>query len=370
MINPFATVNYLGPDFFCDREKETKEIVSNIENGRNTLLISPRRLGKTSLIRHVFTRLKKWNCLYIDLNNTSSVGDLLNVLTSSLAEAAAKKTTFKKFLSSWKIAMEFDPYTGSFSAGMNWVKPSMEMKTVEELFQQLSKESNVVIALDEFQRIAEYPDQNTEGWLRSIAQKHPKIRFIYSGSHQRILENMFNSHKRPFYKSTDIIKIGLIEKTKYCHFIARHFKSGKISLSSGTTIPFIYDQMLGKTAYIQDVCNRIYDRGPASISEEDVLRVIGSFLDKYDPHYSIIKRGLTKIQFNVLMGIARLGKVHAITGTEIGKVSGVHNAVSVQKSVTKLLNMEILYSDVDEKGEFVTVDDVFLQLWLSRIRKS
>lgn len=366
MINPFATINYIEADFFCDREKETREILANIKNGRNTLLISPRRLGKTSLIRHVFGQLKKWNCLYIDLNNTSSVGDLLRVLTSSLAEAASKTTAFRNFLASWKISVEFDPYTGSFSAGMNWVRPSMEMKTVDELFQQLSKEKNVVIAFDEFQRITEYPDQHTEGWLRSIAQKYPHIRFIYSGSHQRILDEMFNSHKRPFYRSTDVIKLGLIEKDKYCEFIARHFKLGKITFDGALIIPSIYDQMLGKTAYIQDVCNRIYDLGQSKIAEEDVFRVIGSFLDKYDPHYSIIKRGLTQIQFNVLWGIAKLNNVYAVTGTEMAKASGVHNAVSVQKSVAKLLKMEVIYSDIDSKGEYVTIDDVFLRLWVMR----
>jgi AAA+ ATPase superfamily predicted ATPase len=368
MINPFATISYIGSDFFCDREMETRAILSNIKHGRNTLLISPRRLGKTSLLRHVFAQLKKWNCLYIDLNNTSSVSDLLKVLTSSLAEAAAKKSTFKKFLSSWKISVEYDPYTGLFSAGMNWVKPSMEMKTVEELFQQLSKEENVVMAFDEFQRITEYPDQHTEGWLRGIAQKHPNIRFIYSGSHQRILHEMFNSHKRPFYRSTDIVKLGVIEKDKYCNFMARHFKLGKITFDTEAVIPSIYDQMLGKTAYIQDVCNRIYDLGSPKIAEEDVYRVIGSFLDKYDAHYTIIKRGLTSIQFHVLWAIAKLGNVHAVTGTEISKVSGVHNAVSVQKSVAKLLKIEVVYSDADEQGEYVTIDDVFLRLWLLRIK--
>ena len=369
MVNPFATVSYIGPGFFCDREAETTAILSNIKNGRNTLLISARRLGKTSLIRHVFGQLKKWNCLYIDLNNTSSVGDLLKVLTSSLAEVASKKNTFKDFLTSWKISLEFDPYTGSFTAGMNWVKPSMEMKTVEELFQQLSREKDIVIAFDEFQWITEYPDQSTEGWLRSIAQKHPSIRFIYSGSHQRILEEMFNTHKRPFYKSTDVIKLGLIEKDTYGEFMVRHFKSGKITFSPETLITFVYDQMSGKTAYIQDVCNRIYDSGQVKISEEDIFRVIGSFLDKYDAHYSVIKRGLTQIQLNVLWAIAKLGKVYAVTGAEMSKVSGVHNAVSVQKSVAKLLKIEVVYSDFDEKGEYVTIDDVFLRLWLLRIRK-
>lgn len=358
----------MGPAFFCDREAETREILSNMKSGRNTLLISPRRLGKTSLIRHIFDHLKKWNCLYIDLNNTSSVGDLLKVLTSALAEAASGKSTFKNFLSSWKISMEFDPYTGSFTAGMNWVKPSMEMKTVEELFQQLSKEKNVVIAFDEFQRITEYPDQHTEGWLRGIAQKHPNIRFIYSGSHQRILEEMFNAHKRPFYKSTDIIRLGLIQKDNYARFMAHHFKSGKLTFSPETLIPFIYDQMEGKTAYIQDVCNRIYDLGQSRISEEDVFRVIGSFLDKYDSHYSVIKRGLTEIQLRVLWAVAKLGKVYAVTGTEMAKVSGVHNAVSAQKSVAKLLKIEVIYSDEDEKGEYITIDDVFLRLWLLRIK--
>lgn len=368
VFNPFPIINYIGSDYFCDRETETKAIVSNVKNGRNTLLISPRRLGKTSLIKHAFGQLKKWNCLYIDLNNTSSVSELLKNLTSSLAEISLRKSSFKDFLTSWKVAVEFDPYTGSFSAGMNWVKPSHEIKTVEELFARLSKEENILIAFDEFQRITEYREANTEGWLRGLAQKYPNIRFIYSGSHQRLLQEMFNSHKRPFYKSSDMLKLGLIDREVYSSFIEQKLKKAKKTFTDQSAAGFIYDQMSGKTAYIQEVCNRLYELDKAKISEEDILRTIGSLAEQNDPHFTVLKRGLTAIQLNVLWALAKLGKVYAITGNEMVRTSGVHNAVSIRKAVDKLLKIEVIYSDVDAKGEFITIDDEFLRLWLLRIK--
>ena len=367
-MNPFPIINYIGSDYFCDRERETKEILSNIKNGRNTLLISPRRLGKTSLVKHVFAQLRKWNCLYIDLNNTSSVSDLLKVLTSALADASSKKKTLRDFLSSWKVSVEFDPYTGSFSAGMNWVKPSLEMKTIEELFAYLNKEENIVIAFDEFQRITEYPESTTEGWLRGLAQKYPKIRFIYSGSHQRILKEMFNSHKRPFYRSADVIKLGLIEKDVYSAFINRQFKRGKKSFATSALAHLIYDQMEGKTAYIQEVCNHLFESDNLKMMDEEIFRVIGSLIEKNESHFITIKRGLTAIQFKVLWGIAKLEKLYLVTGSEMSKTSGVHNAVSIKKAIEKLLKIEVIYSDSDEKGDYFTIDDIFLKLWLLKTK--
>jgi uncharacterized protein len=367
-VNPFLTISYEGADYFCDREAETKELLSNSKNGRNTLLLSPRRLGKTSLIKHLFHQLPKWNCLYVDLNETSSVGDLLKVLSSALANASSKKMNLKEFLTSWKMTMEFDPYTGSFSTGMNWVKPSLEMKTVEELFNRLSKEKNVLIAFDEFQRITEYPESNTEGWLRGLAQKYPSIRFIFSGSHQRILQEMFNSHKRPFYRSSDMIKLTFIDRTIYSAFIQRHFKTGKKHFSESSLPSFIYDQMGGRTAYIQEVCNRLYELNKTNLAEEDIFLIIGNLVQKYETHFTIIKRGLTAIQFRVLWAIAKLDKVYATTGSAMLKTSNVHNAVSIQKAVEKLLKIEVIYADSDQTGDYVTIGDVFLRLWLLKIQ--
>ncbi len=73
MNNPFATIGYLGPDYFCDREIEAKRLLDNIKNGRNTCLLAPRRLGKTSLIQHVIHKLPKWTCVYIDISGTEYV---------------------------------------------------------------------------------------------------------------------------------------------------------------------------------------------------------------------------------------------------------------------------------------------------------
>ena len=81
-------------------------------------------------------------------------------------------------------------------------------------------------------------------------------------------------------------------------------------------------------------------------------------------------RGLTNIQFDVLWGVGKLGKVYAVTGNEISKTSGVHNSVSIQKAVDRLIKIEVIYKDNDAKGDFVTIDDVFLKLWLLKIKES
>ena len=78
-INPFSVLAYLGGDYFCDRENETKRLVEALKNGRNVTLISPRRMGKTGLIKHVFEQIdpKEALCLYVDLDQTTCMTDMV-----------------------------------------------------------------------------------------------------------------------------------------------------------------------------------------------------------------------------------------------------------------------------------------------------
>ena len=165
-----------------------------------------------------------------------------------------------------------------------------------------------------------------------------------------------------------MIKLGLIEKDVYSAFINRQFKRGKKSFATSALAHLIYDQMEGKTAYIQEVCNHLFESDNLKMMDEEIFRVIGSLIEKNESHFITIKRGLTAIQFKVLWGIAKLEKLYLVTGSEMSKTSGVHNAVSIKKAIEKLLKIEVIYSDSDEKGDYFTIDDIFLKLWLLKTK--
>jgi uncharacterized protein len=348
-MNPFIVIGY-EPGLFCDRERETETLVRSLNNKRNICIVSPRRLGKTALIRHVFALQKKWIC----------VGTALaNVLQ-------ANKLSLLQILTSLKFSVEADPLTGNFNVGFNLVKPGDSKRSVSELLQVLSKQKKVVVAFDEFQQILSFPDAQVEGWLRSEAQQYNEIRFIFSGSHQRVLNEMFASSKRPFYHSAELMKLDCIDKSVYSKFIVHHFKQGRKKISTQTA-DFIYDYCFGFTAYIQQICNHLYDLQEKHISETHVLRVVGDLLKQYEPFYLKLRKPLTAIQFRAMIAIARMKKVYAITGNEFMRQAKMTNASSASKTINTLLKNDLVYADIDDNGkEFYSIDDVLFMRWLER----
>jgi uncharacterized protein len=366
MQNPFNSVGYLGPDTFCDREAETKKILSNIKNGRNTCLLAPRRLGKTALIQHVFHHLPNWTCLYIDIAGTGTMTEFLKRFSTGLYNANHKGISIKQFLQSWKASIDFDPFTGGFSAGLSWVKPNQEKRTIEDIFKTMSKSKNIVIAFDEFQEITNYDDSSLEGWLRSLAIQFPTIRFLYSGSHQRILRDMFSNQKRPFYHSADLIQLGKIEPAVYVSFMVDNFKKGKIKLSDKDHAHWIYQYCRGFTAYIQEVCNSLFALGASTITEENIFKCIGDLLMKYEPYFLSYKNNLTKTQYTVLKGFAPKDKVHKVNGKEFMASVGISNSSVINRTIESLLKSQFIYEDTDHSGKFYSMNNILFQKWIER----
>ncbi len=365
-MNPFLVIGY-EEGLFCDREAETGTLLSSINNKRNTCIISPRRLGKTALIHHVFAQLKNWVCVYVDLNRCNTLEDFLKTLGSALANVPqANKLSLLQLLTSLKFSVEADPLTGQFNVGFNLVKPGDSKRSVSELLKALAAHKKVVIALDEFQQILSFPDAQVEGWLRTEAQLHNSIRFIFSGSHQRVLNEMFGSNKRPFYHSAELMKLECIDKPSYSNFMVYHFKKGRKTISHDTA-GFIYDYCFGFTAYIQQICNHLYDLNERNITEELALRVVGDLLSQYEPFYLKIKKPLTAIQFRALVAIARMKKVYSVTGNEFMSAAMLTNASSASKTVAFLLKNDLIYTDTDSnRREFYSIDDVLFIRWLER----
>ena len=367
MDNPFATVGYLGPETFCDREAETKKILSNIKNGRNTCLLSPRRLGKTALLQHVFHGLPNWTCIFIDIAGTDSMTDFLKRFTTGLYNASHKGVSVREFLQSWKASVDFDPFTGGFSAGLSWVKPNQEKKTIEEIMKALSKTKNIVIAFDEFQEIVNYDDGSVEGWLRSIAQQFPTIRFLYCGSHQRILREMFADQKRPFYHSADLVQLGKIDPLAYAAFMKAGFKKGRLRFSGNDQPDWIYQYCRGFTAYIQEICNSLFAQGVSPITDDMIFKSVGGLLQKYEPYFLTYKNNLTKTQYTILKGFATKEKVYKVNGKEFMTSVGISNSSVINRTIESLLKSLFIYEDTDQNGKFYSMDNILFQKWIERV---
>ena len=208
--NPFILEPYQSKAYFCDREKETEEIIRNITNGRNTTLISPRRLGKTGLIFRVFdemmARKLPYETIYCDISDTLSLEEFIKVISDAVVsklEKQQKITAFFKTLKSVRPLLGIDPLTGSPQVSFTFADDSQKQSTLKEVMDYLERyPQKVVLAIDEFQQIREYNDVNMEAVLRKHIQHLHNVRFIYCGSKKHTMTDMFTNAKKPFYEST------------------------------------------------------------------------------------------------------------------------------------------------------------------------
>ena len=195
-------------------------------------MIAPRRMGKTGLIRHTFYRLKERQpdivTFYLDIYSTQSLGDFVRLFAGTVLgqlDSAPQKalSRISRFVRSCRPVLTFEELTGAPKVTID-VTPAEEENTLKEIFEYLgSSKKRCYVAIDEFQQIAEYPEKGVEALLRSYIQFLPNVNFIFAGSKQHLMQEMFTSSKRPFYQSTQPLTIGPIQQDEYASFATRYF---------------------------------------------------------------------------------------------------------------------------------------------------
>ena len=227
MENPFVTKGYAGPDYFCDRVKETQQLVELTTNGNNMALISPRRVGKTDLIHHCFQQpeiKERYYTFHIDIYATTSLRDFVNVFGRAILDELKPKgkAVWEGFLSvlrSLRSEITYDANNfPTWSLGLGDI--DYPATTLDEIFVYLGKaDKPCMVAIDEFQQITRYTDSpNMEATLRTYIQKCINATFIFSGSKRHLMGEIFTSPSRPFYQSVLIMNLRPISVEKYTEF--------------------------------------------------------------------------------------------------------------------------------------------------------
>lgn len=371
ITNPFVCYGYESPKYFCDREEETKTMLSALYNGRNISLISPRRLGKTGLIRNVFHHIQSENkdaiCLYIDIFSTQNRHEFVNmlgseVLNTALSRGKAFGNKVMKFLGALRPVVSVDHMTGLPYVTLNTdpTEAEMSLKSIFSLLNNLDKE--VFIAIDEFQQIIEYPENGTEALLRSHIQFLRNVHFIFSGSRRHLMSEMFLSPQRPFYQSTDILSLLPLKEKEYYRFASGFFE-GKGGHLDREIFRELYATFDGYTWYIQTVLNRLYENYKKVDSVEQLRGTILSVIESKASQYECLTQFLTGNQFAVLRSIAKEGKIDEPTGKAFLKRHKLPSASSVKTALETLSDKELVYRLPDG----YIVYDRFLGLWLSRL---
>lgn len=368
--NPFSVTSYLGSDYFCDREDETKKLQDALSNCRNITLISPRKIGKTGLVHHFFHCIptQEAACFYVDIYKTRSLSDFAKtfaeaILTRQISPFSTR--IWKKIVqtfASLRPVFSIDPVTGQPQCRVD-LQPQNEEATLRQLFEYLEKSPiPCYVAFDEFQVIAEYADCQMEAVLRSYIQHLVNTHFIFAGSKKHTMVQLFAAANRPFYQSTQIMNVGEIEEKKYACFAQDHLQRHKQTLSD-EAFHELYTQVHGHTWYVQTLLNRLYQEGESVITPEIVKRTLFAIVKENEPVYQTYCQLITERQQRVMRAIAAEDGVKEVMNSRFLREHKLGSASTVRSVVQALLDKELLFED----NGIYYVYDRFFSLWLANL---
>ncbi|MCD8202744.1 MAG: ATP-binding protein [Prevotella sp.] len=368
--NPFLISGYHSPEYFCDREQETVTILDALYNGRNVTMIAPRRMGKTGLIRHAFYRLNEQETdivtFYMDIYPTQSLGQFVRLFANTVLgklDSAPQKalSRISQFIRSCRPVFTIDELTGVPKVTVD-ISPSDEEKTLKEIFEYLgSSERRCYIAIDEFQQITEYAEKGIGALLRSYIQFLPNVNFIFSGSKQHVMNEMFMSSKRPFYQSTQLLNIDTIDREKYACFAIDLFAINNTQLPQ-EIFNAIYDKFEGHTWYVQSILNRLYGYN-RDVNEELVVNAMDQIISEQSYSYADLLKAYPEGCIRLLRAIAREGCVKEVMSGDFILKYNLRAASSVSSALKKLLHNELVYQTTNG----YTIYDRFMREWLSSL---
>ena len=371
--NPFVVTGKIDPVYFCDRISESARIVKSITNGNNLVIISPRRMGKTGLIRFCYDKPEirdDYYKFFIDILHTSSLKEFTYLLGREIYEAllpASRKMAlgFLRTLKSISGKFGFDPITNMPSFSIELGDISRPEYTLEEIFQYLgTADKPCIVSIDEFQQIGKYPEKNIEALLRTHIQKISNCHFIFAGSERHMMQEMFTSSARPFYHSADILELNAIDPDIYVDFIAGHFRARKRDISE-TTAMEVYQLFEGHTYYIQKVFNEAFANTAEgeTCTEETVRTAMDDIISSNETLFREILSNIPEKQKELLYAIAKDGEARNILSSKFIKLHSLNSASSVQSALKKLLERDV----ITEINKVYSVTDKFFGMWINRL---
>lgn len=368
MKNPFAYSNYVTGESFCNRKKELSELLRYIKGSQNVLLYSHRRYGKSSLIRQLFCDIKEKNlnigAMHIELYGTISEKDFITRTFQGLNQL---ESNFERLLKSVSSALKNIKLNLSIdsSTGGTLVSPSFEAINekimLEELMNILSKYSQkrkLVIAFDEFQEVANYTEEGFEKRLRSFIQQHSNICYLFSGSQQHLITEMFNSNNRAFYKLAESFPLGKIETKNYIPWVQNLFSRKNVHLPA-ELIEEIVAKFENHPMYIQNLLFHLWEEPAKKGFSTDIInKVENAIVEKRSLEHTILWETLSINQKKTLKLILLNNGSNLFNADSLKSVN-LKTGSLVTKALSSLIKKEIIIKN----GNY-QIQDIVFKKWL------
>lgn len=372
-MNPFKYGTVVTGEYFYDRTEELKSIKNDIKSGNNLIIYAPRRYGKTSLIIKVLDELEKegMNTIYIDffkVHDTRKFLELysLNILEKKLFTTEGIIKQFRKFVKSIVPSVTFDD-KGKTTFQVQIQNAQSSDTTFEEVInlpEKISGKEKWVVVFDEFQEINKLNGESFEKQLRASIQFHKNVNYVFMGSKNHLLMNMFRDKSRAFYNIGKTVKIEKIPAKEMSVYLESRFKKSRIEITK-ETIEYILEITENTPYYVQYTAseiwqNKITEKG--EISREDVIKAVNRVIESQMDYYLEIYSNLTGNQKSLLIALSKASG--NIFSREYMVSNNLSTVSSTQRSVQRLVESEIIEK---HNGEYTYSDPFFkkfIQLYI------
>ena len=373
MDNPFIFRAYKSKELFCDRQYELENLISNCMSGADTTLIAQRRIGKTGLIYRLFDEIKTRKLpiipIYVDIFATRSLEDFVKTLSEAIMESLPPKSStgkkFFNFIKSLRPVITYDPLTSAPQIQLTLQSEDEKQQTLKGLLTFLDKQDKkILLAIDEFQQIREYPEKNVEALLRTLIQKLNNVTFLYCGSKRHMMLDIFSGERNPFYRSTEFLTLQKIDNTVYSDFIKHNFTAAGKNIDEDA-VSYILDWTRTHTYFTQRLCHTVFNLDGQKVDTSLVKQAAIQILQSDAIVFGQYQQLLTSGQWNLLIAIAKEGEIEQITARQFLRKYHLGNPSSVNRTLTSLIEKNIVDENVSEGKTLYSINDVFLSRWLA-----
>ena len=375
MKNPFEYGGVVDQRSFCNRVEELSDLRRTIDNADRLFLYAERRMGKTSLVKHLLRQLPEeaYVAAYVDLWPTDGAGSFAQALAKAVAEARATTAdrllkTARRLFSSLRPSVTFDEHSGApvltFGAGVpDDAEPEL-MEALEAPGKVAAEtEQQVIIVFDEFQRIAEYDDDRVERRLRSVVQQQGDVAYLFLGSRKHLIQEMFLSSERPLYRSAAHYPLQPIDEVHWQPFIQERFEDAGKHIPE-TSVRQLHELTGGHPFYVQHLCHALWERCPegGSVDADAIDEAVSVLLRRESYAYTTLWESLTLNQRRFMRGLATAAGHVQPFSADFLQHAGVQSPSTAQRVAEALLTRDLIDR---ENGSFIILDR-FLRLWIQR----
>ena len=358
-------------EYFTDREEELKRLAANFRGGVSTFLLSPRRWGKTSLVKKAMKEVESdtLKVVFVDVFKCKSPIEFAERLASAVLSQTASKTdefleNAKAFLGRINFGVNLSPDAlTTFDIKLGLSDEQSDVSSALSIPEKIAKKKNIkiVVCIDEFQQIGEFVDSvSFQKELRTVWQHQQNVTYCMSGSKKHMMESLFDTAEKAFFKFGDIIYLKTIPLSYWLDFVSGKFVAAGKKITE-TQIQKICETVHYHSSYVQQLCWYVFLNSADVVTDEDVNVSIEELISQNTALYESWTEDLSAYQMRFLMALAD-GITEGLSSAEVlnrYRLVSSANVVAVKRS---LLDRNLIYTERRK----VYLSDPVLGMWLKR----